>query len=138
MRTRSGLTLVEVLAVVVILALIATSVAIGVGSYMGQARSKISITQIKKIEMQLQAYNLEKGAYPNSGEGLQVLVQAPRSAAYHLDPAEVNDPWNRPYIYQVPGPDGAPYEIKTLGANGIEGGEGEDADVSSESIRKVK
>ncbi|MFW5752796.1 MAG: type II secretion system major pseudopilin GspG [Planctomycetota bacterium] len=127
---RAGMTLVEVLAVVVILGLIATTVTVAVSGSMGEAKHQIAISQIARLERRLDTYKLKKHRYPTSGEGLAVLTADPK-APWYVEPAQLNDPWGRPYAYVVPGPDGHYYEIVSYGADGMAGGTGEDADLSS-------
>jgi general secretion pathway protein G len=130
---RHAMTLVEILAVVVILGLLAATLTIGIAGKMGKAKHEIAKTQIAQIVAQLQTYQLEKRALPKAGDGLAALT-APATApdaAYYLDPGKLTDPWGAPYAYLVPGPAGQPFEVVSYGADGQPGGSGEAADVSS-------
>jgi len=123
------MTLIEVLAVVVILSMLAVTLTIGIAGKLGKARSEIAKTQIAQIVSQIQAFQLEKRALPQA-DGLTALTSDAK-AAYYLEPGKLKDPWGRPYLYLVPGPDNAPFEVLTYGADGQPGGSGEDGDVSS-------
>jgi general secretion pathway protein G len=137
---RSGFTLLEILVVVLIITILATIVGVNVAREPGRARRAAAAAQVKAFETALHVYRMEQGAYPTQEQGLRALVEAPRvpplPARYpesgYLDsrilPA---DPWGHEYVYLVPGPDGAAYEIVSYGADGEPGGDGEAQDVSS-------
>ena len=131
------MTLVEILAVVVILGLISGVLYVGFSSSFGKAKHELAKSQIGVIQSQLEKYRLDLGAWPGNDLGLSALSDghAKPTDPYYLNPGQLIDPWNRPYMYLVPGPEGHPYEIITYGADGQAGGEGEDADVSSTNLR---
>jgi general secretion pathway protein G len=130
---RSGMTLIEVLAVVVILGLLAVTLTIGLAPKMGKAKHEIAKTQIAQIVSQIEAYKLEKHQVPSSGEGLTVLTTDPNST-WFLDPQKLTDPWGNAYQYLVPGPNGRPFEILSYGADNQPGGDGDNADLSSTKL----
>lgn len=130
MHARRAMTLVEILAVVVILGLLAVTLTVGITGKMGKARSEIAKAQIAQIVTQIQTFQLEKRTLPRAGEGLSTLTSDPK-ASYYLEPGKLKDPWGKPYQYLVPGPKGQPFEVVTYGADGQPGGTGEDGDVSS-------
>jgi general secretion pathway protein G len=131
----AGMTLIEVLAVVVILGLLAATLVGGLSGRLGTARHELAKTQIAQVVNAIEAFNLATGRPPSAGEGLQVLSGNPQ-APYFLEAGKVLDPWSRPYQYLIPGPGGLPYEVVTFGADGQQGGTGEDADVSSADLRR--
>ena len=133
-----AMTLVEILAVVVILGLLAVTLTVGLSGRMGRARHEIAKTQIGQLVGQLQTYQLEKRTLPKSGDGLAVLTApaAAPTAAYFVDQAKLTDPWGHPYQLLIPGPDGHPFEILSYGADGQPGGTDENADVSSVTMGK--
>lgn len=133
-----AMTLVEILAVVVILGLLAVTLTVGITGKMGKARGEIAKTQIAQIVAQIQTYQLDKRALPKAGEGLTVLTAplAAPTAAYYLEPGKLLDPWGNPYLYVVPGPAGHPFEVVSYGSDGQPGGTGEAADQSSVSDRQ--
>ncbi len=130
---RIALTLIEVLAVVVILAMLALTLTVGIVAKMGKAKQELAKTQITQIVGQVQAYQVEKGAPPPAGKGLAVLSER-STAIYYLEPAKLRDPWGNPYRYLVPGPKGAAYDIVTYGADNKPGGADDQADISSSSL----
>lgn len=132
---QSGMTLIELLVVLLILALIAAFAVPRVMNYLGGARSDAAGIQVERLGGILDLYRLDTGRYPRSDEGLQALLDAPADAdgwngPYLKKADSLVDPWGRPYVYRSPG-DHGDYDLFTLGADGNEGGEGEDVDVTS-------
>ncbi len=134
-RAQDGFTLIELLVVLVILGLIVAFAAPQVIKYVGGAKSDSAKIQIERLSGVLDLYRLEVGRYPTQEEGLEALVERPADAdawngPYVKKADSLTDPWGRPYIYQMPGEHGD-YDMSSLGADGQEGGEGEDKDVTS-------
>ena len=127
-----GFTLIELLVVLAILALIASFAGPQVFKWLGDSKSKSALIQIESLGSGIDLYKLEVGTYPPSLEG---LVSAPAGAARWNGPylrkrVVPKDPWGNPFVYRMPG-DHGPYDLYSLGADNIEGGEGEDRDVVS-------
>jgi general secretion pathway protein G len=134
-RHERGLTLIELLVVLLILALIAAFAVPRVMQYVGGARSDAAAIQIERLGGILDLYRLDMGHYPATDEGLQALIEAPVEAErwngpYVKKANSLIDPWGKPYEYVAPG-DHGDYDLFTLGADGVNGGDGEDADVTS-------
>lgn len=134
-RGEAGYTLTELLVVLVILTLIATIVTPRVFDYLGRAKSRTAKIQIEELTSHLDLFRLDVGRYPTASEGLQALVTRPDSASgwsgpYLRKASGLTDPWGAAYVYKVPGNHGD-YDLLSFGADGREGGEGEDADVTS-------
>ncbi len=136
----SGMTLVEVLAVVVILGLLASILAISFSGSFGKAKRELAKTGIGAIARHVELYRLDKGTWPTSDVGLTVLTDghATPAESYYLEPAQLVDPWKRPYWFLTPGPGARPYEILSYGADGAPGGDGENADVTSANLRELQ
>jgi general secretion pathway protein G len=137
-RRQRGLTLVEILVVVVILGVLGAIVAVNVLPAADQARAQAARTQIDNLTGALEQYRLDHGYYPTTSQGLEALVQAPaglrtadryRPGGY-LSGGVPLDPWSRPYEYGSPGEFG-PFDLYTLGRDGQSGGEGPDADINN-------
>lgn len=136
---RPGLTLIEVMVVVIVLGLLAGLVAPQILGRVSEARSETARTQLELIRVALDNYYLDNGRYPTTSQGLAALRTRPASDPEPRDwrgpylRSEVpTDPWGRPYIYRSPGEQNpATFDLKTLGADGEPGGEGEDADLSA-------
>lgn len=134
-RTQAGFTLIELLVVLAIIGLLAGLVGPQVIKHLGESKTKTAKLQIEELTSALDMYRLDVGRYPNTEEGLGALVEQPTSAKYWNGPylrkkKMPADPWNNPYHYVVPGQHGK-FDIFSLGADGAEGGEGEDQDVRS-------
>ena len=132
-RKQRGFTLVELLVVLVILGLIATLAAPRVIKFIAGARSDTAKVQIERLSSTLELYRLEVGRYPTEDENLVALVERPADADRWAGPYLTNkdgivDPWGRDYIYSYPGEHGD-FDLYSFGADGQEGGDGEDADV---------
>ena len=120
-RARAGFTLIEVMVVVVVLGLLAATVAPNVFQQVGVAKEEAARSQIEMLGAALDAYRLDNDRYPTDGQGLEALWREPMS-----------DPWGNPYVYRSPGVESPwGYDLASLGADGREGGTGEDADLTS-------
>jgi general secretion pathway protein G len=132
--TESGITLIEILVVMVIIALFATIVGTRVGRNVGKARQITAKSQISEYESALDQFKLDVGRYPSAEEGLQALRTKPADAANwdgpYLKKDLPMDPWGRPYVYTFPGTHGD-FDLMSYGADGREGGEGDNADIVS-------
>ena len=132
-RTRSGgFTLLELLAVLVILGLIGTVVTPRVFKWLEKANADAARVQIEALGGSIDLYRLEVGSYPPT---LEALVKKPGgvrkwNGPYLRKTSIPRDPWGREYRYRAPGKHG-PYDLYSLGADGVEGGDGSDADVKS-------
>ncbi|MBI3986926.1 MAG: type II secretion system major pseudopilin GspG [Lentisphaerae bacterium] len=143
-HSQAGFTLIEILVVVLIISILAGLVGVSVFRHPGEARVSAVKLQLKTFRSALQMYKMEQGRYPTQEQGLQALcakpVTAPVPERYpeegYLDSRQPPlDPWNREYIFMVPGRANEPYEIISYGSDGEPGGEGEAADVSSSDLR---
>lgn len=131
-----GMTLIEILVVLVLLAVIMSVVA---GNYLGRgekAKADAAKIEIGQISQTLDLYKLEVGRFPTTQEGLQALITAPSGVTnwngpYWKKGTVPKDPWGNEYKYFSPASNGAPYEIISLGADGKEGGDGPNKDISS-------
>ena len=132
-RRGRGFTLIELLVVLVILGLVAAIAVPQVIKYVGSAKSDTARIQIERLATTLDLYRLEVGRYPSNAEGLEALVERPPDAETwngpYLKERDISDPWGRPYVYASPGEIGD-YDLSTLGADGQEGGDGENADIN--------
>jgi len=133
-----GFTLIEIMVVIVILGILAGLV---LPRFMGRTEEAKKIKaklQIENLEAALKLYKLDTGMYPTTEQGLEALVQKPTTGTVpgnwredgYLEKGKVpQDPWNRPYVYVSPGIKNKDFDLKSLGGDGEEGGEGENADV---------
>ncbi len=136
--TREGFTLVELMVVIVIIGLLATVVAINVLPSQDKAMIGKTRADVATLETALEQYRLDNLVFPTSEQGLQALVQPPaglarperyRQGGYVRRLPE--DPWGNPYQYRRPSAHGQAFDVFSYGADGREGGEGEDADLGN-------
>ena len=133
-RGERGFTLVELLVVLVILGLLATFAAPRVIKYLGRAKVDAAAAQLQNIAGTLDLYRLEVGHYPSAEQGLEALVTRPPgvdswNGPYIKKREMLIDPWGALYHYRFPGEHGD-FDLYSLGADGAEGGEGEDRDIT--------
>lgn len=131
---RAGLTLLEVMVVLAIIALIAGLAAPRLMDSFGRAKARTAAIQMENIRGAVQLFYLDVGRYPSEAEGLQVLLTQPEGTASWLGPYldtpdDVQDPWERAYLYRSPAGE-KPFEITTYGRDGRTGGTSEDSDIS--------
>lgn len=134
-RRQKGYSLLELLVVLAIMGLMIAIAAPRVIGYFEASKAKAAKIQISNIGAALDLYRLSNGAYPSEQQGLKALVEKPEAATSwdgpYLNRADgIIDPWDRPYVYKLPGQHGA-YDIVSYGADGKEGGTDDDQDVGS-------
>ncbi|MFV5191410.1 type II secretion system major pseudopilin GspG [Acinetobacter courvalinii] len=135
MNRASGFTLIEVMVVIVILGVLAALI---VPNVMGRGeKAKVDTTSItlKGVAGALDQYKLDNGRYPSMQDGgLDALVNQPATAKNWLPGGYVKggypkDSWENDLQYVIPGREGRPFDLYSFGADGKEGGEGNDADI---------
>lgn len=132
---RQSFTLIEVVIVIVILVTLASIATPMYFKYISDANIGAAKTQIKNLANAVDGYYAKHKVYPQ-GEDLKALVEDPGDLEKAWDGPFINgslpkDPWGRDYIYKCPGDENRPYEIISYGADGVEGGEGENADIKN-------
>ena len=139
MKRRSAFTLMEVLLALAIVAILAGVAGLAVMPNLNKGKYRGAQFQVERFKSALEQYLLDNGAPPTRQQGLAALVAAPTlppvpasfPAGGYLDKLEIPlDPWGREYAYFVPGPAGKPFDVVCYGADGEEGGDGWDADIS--------
>ena len=131
-RRSRAFTLIELLAVIAILGLIAAFAVPQVLKWVSGARSDSARIQIEALGSSIDLYRLEVGTFPPT---LEALVEKPNGAdrwngPYIKKKVIPKDPWGNSYIYRYPGNNGE-YDLVSLGADNSEGGEGEQKDIVS-------
>lgn len=135
----AGLTLVEMIVVLAIIALVAALIVPSVIGRPDQARVTVAGSDLRTIAAALKMYRLDNGGYPTTEQGLAALVNKPTTSPVptnwspegYLAQAP-QDPWNRPYQYKSPGEAGG-FDLLSYGKDGKPGGEGLDADLAATS-----
>jgi general secretion pathway protein G len=138
-RVADGMTLLEVMVVVIILGMLATIVGKVVLDRLEDARVNTARAQIGQFMGALDLFYLDNGFYPTTEQGLKALVERPTTGPSadkwgqrkYLDSEAIPlDPWGHEYFYQCPGSHGR-FDIICYGRSGVEGGEGYDAAINS-------
>lgn len=137
-RRKEGFTLLELMIVIVILGILGAIVAPRFMDEPHKARVVQAKMQMGNLSMAVKKFYLDNGFYPSTEQGLEALVTEPAfgktpknyPAGGYMSKVPV-DPWGNPYVYTSPGQK-TPFEIMSLGADGLEGGEGENADIFDE------
>jgi general secretion pathway protein G len=136
-KIRNGFTLVEIMAVVIILGLLMAVAAVNFLGQTDKARVTTTKANLKTLHYAVAQFKMDTGQFPTEDEGLEVLVEAPADVQNYepggyLDSTEIPlDAWDNEFIYQRYPESGKPYVIISYGADGEEGGEEYDADIYS-------
>ena len=140
MKRQEGFTLIEIMVVIVIIGILAALIVPKIMSRPDDARIVAAKQDIGSIMQALKLYKLDNHSYPTTEQGLDALVKKPatppvpenwKSGGY-LEKLPV-DPWGKPYQYLNPGLHGE-IDVFSFGADGMPGGEGNDADIGSWSL----
>ena len=135
---KKSFTLIEMVIVIMIIALLAAVVAPMYMKHMFKARIDAAKAQIKNLDAAVMDYQLSTGRVPTESETLDILIRNvnndKRWDGPYLKTNKIPvDPWGNEYVYKVPGTY-SEYAIISLGADGKEGGTGNDADISGEYL----
>jgi len=133
-----GFTLIELMIVVVILGLLATTVMPKILSKPDQARQTKAAVDIRAIQSALALFKTDVGRFPTTAEGLQALVANPGLKGFDNDgylERVPTDPWGHPYVYISPGLHSKDYDLESLGKDGEDGGVDKDADIESWNLQ---
>lgn len=137
-HAQRGITLIELLVALTILAFISAVVVVNILPERDKAAVRKASIDIRAIESALDQYRLDMLNYPSTEQGLQALVQvpatAPRKDQYRPGGylrSLPSDPWGKPYQYRFPGQNGRALDVFSLGADGEIGGEDLNADIGN-------
>ena len=135
-RHARGFTLLEMLVVLVIIGMLAGLVGPKLFTKVDSSKQQTAQTQVKMLKGSLETLRLDINRFPTADEGLAILNTPPteekakaRWRGPYLDDKLPLDPWGNPYQYSIPGADGQPFALYSLGADGKRGGDGIDADI---------
>ena len=130
---RRAFSLVELIVVMVILGMLAGLVAVRTRGYLISSKQNAAKAEIANIVKAIETFYADQSRYPTTDEGIEILVQGTDTWPDGFLNKLPRDPWKNPYEYVSPGST-EPYEVICLGADGREGGEGENRDFSSEGF----
>lgn len=122
-----GFSLMEIMIVIVIIGLLAGTVTLSVKYYISKANVNRAKQDLATIRTAVEQFYADKGRYPTTAEGLGALKGLELK----------NDPWGRPYGYISPAPK-RDYDIISFGADGVDGGEGPNADITLDSLNATQ
>ena len=137
-RVNAGFTLIEIMAVVLIIGLLSTIVGVSIFAQVDKGRITAASVQIANLESVLELYRMDNAHYPTTEQGLDALVNEPGDARNYppggyLQKRRVpEDPWGNPYEYEQPGQNNPhSFDLWSYGADGKPGGDGVDADIGN-------
>ena len=128
-----GFTLLELLVVILIIGLLTGIVAPRFLGQIGRSETTAARAQLDAFDKALQAYRVDTGRFPSTGQGLRALVSQPADeprwrGPYLRDDVPL-DPWGSAYQYRNPGSTGRDYDLLSYGRDRVQGGSGDDADI---------
>ncbi len=129
--------LLEIMVVIVIIGMLAGVVTISVRGYLIKAKQNTARHEIATIVTALENFYAAHDCYPTNEEGLEILVESSDEFPDGLLTKLPVDPWSGEYQYNSPGANG-PYEVICYGADGAEGGDGADSDISSDDVKDTE
>ena len=133
----SGFTILEIMAVVIIIGILASMVAINVFSKVDDAKIKTTKASLRILDDAVTQFKLDTGRFPTEEEGLKALVEKPTDVTSYPEGGYLKtrtvpkDAWQHDFIYHLNPESGAPFEVMSYGADGEAGGEGVNADLRS-------
>ena len=137
-RRQQGFTLIEIMAVVLIIGMLSALVGLAIVPQIDKANVNAARTQLRMLDSALEAYRMDNAKFPTSEQGLDALVKAPNEArnfqpgGYLREKRLPDDPWGNPFQYEYPGShNDHSYDLWSWGADGAPGGEGNDADIGN-------
>jgi general secretion pathway protein G len=135
-RRKKGFTLIELLVVILIISMLAGFVAPNIIKRLGKAKKDLARPRMAIIENALNRFELDCGRLPDESEGgLEALLVAPpelegKWSGQYLKRSQLLDPWGNPYVYISEGQyNPGSFDLVSLGADGQEGGEGDNEDI---------
>lgn len=127
-----GFTLIEIMAVVVIMGMLMAALAVGITGRIESARINTAKAQLTRVEQALEFYMLDNARFPTVDQGLQALVTRPTTPpeprsynpSGYIKPDALKDPWQQPFQYRIPGEHNPQsFDLWSLGPDGVEGGD---------------
>jgi general secretion pathway protein G len=131
-RRRAGFTLIEIMAVVVIMGMLMATLAVGISGQIDKARVSTTRTKIVRIEQALEFYQMDNARFPTTDQGLDALVNKPSAPPVpraftpggYIKTDGLVDPWGQPFQYRIPGTNNPhSFDLWSLGPDGVEGGD---------------
>lgn len=138
LKQDEGWTFIETIIGIAIVLLLSSGVGVVAVKQMSKANIAASKSQISNFKLALELYRQDNNRYPTSEQGLPSLWEKPilnplptNWNGPYIDKKTPLDPWNNEYEYNIPGENGLPFTISSLGADGTPGGTDQDMDIKS-------
>ncbi len=135
---RGGFTLIEIMAVVLIIGLLTTLVGIAIVPQIDKSRVSTARVQVRMLDAAIETYRMDSAVFPTTEQGLDALVREPADArnyqtgGYLRQRRVPDDPWGNAYQYEDPGQhNDHSYDLWSFGADGAPGGDDNDADIGN-------
>jgi len=134
-QKRKAFTLIELLVVIIIISMLAAFTAPKLFQYVGKSKRDLAKPTLALVEGAIERFALDCGQYPDDSDGLDALIIAPAGleekwTGPYLKASQLFDPWGNPIIYVAEGEiNPGSFDLISLGADGVEGGEGDAEDV---------
>lgn len=125
---RRAFSLVEVIVAVTIVALLAAIVAPRVYRFIFKANASKAKAESTTIAQQIKLYMTENGMSSVPAE-FELIWLTEGAEPYLESKKDLIDPWNHEYVIRVPGTEGRDFDVLSYGADGVPGGDGENADI---------
>lgn len=141
LKDNDGFTMLEIMIVITIIGIMSVVIVPRLMDMPKRARVSKAQEMISSLELALDRYNLDNGNYPSTDQGIAALIEEPSTEPLptnynpggYLKKKEIpKDPWGRDFYYASPGNEGKEYDLISYGADGIEGGEGFNADIQNQ------
>ena len=130
--SEAGFSLIELMVVIAIIAMLAAVVGFNVLGSLEDAEVTAAKAEITSFKSALINYRVVFKRFPTNEEGLGALMENEKNRKFLEGSKIPTDPWNNPYVYKIEG--SRDYTITSYGADGVPGGEGHDADISSADL----
>lgn len=135
-RRRTGFTLIEAIVVIVILGILLAVVAPRIIGRVGEAKRAVAASGCAAIATAIRSFQLDTGSLPQSGDTVMILWEKPATAAegswkgpYVESLDALKDPWGNEFVLRIPGLVNVDFDVVSYGADGVEGGESDNADI---------
>ena len=134
---RKGFTMVELMAMLIIIGLLATLVVTKVATQIDKARVTTTKANLKLLHAAVNQFKMDTSRYPSEETGLMELIEKPSDVTNYQEGGYIEstnipkDAWGNEFVYMLNPESGKPFVIISYGADGKEGGEDNDADLYS-------